>query len=251
MINRPLFPWILDKTVLVLLVALVHEARAADRVDFGRQVRPILSQYCFQCHGPDAKARQADLRLDVPAGLFSNPAAKIVVRGKPAESQLIQRIMTADSTERMPPRETKMKLTLEQKEILRQWIAQGADYQQHWSFVAPTRPVVPSAKTSIWPRTEIDSFVLAKLEKEGLQPQPEADRTTLIRRLTFDLTGLPPTLSEIDHFLADTSPDAETANTCPAPTTGTASSTNSSPPAPISTSQRSLSGNSSAKCPPA
>ena len=208
MINRPLFPWILDKTVLVLLVVLVHEARAADRVDFGRQVRPILSQYCFQCHGPDAKARQADLRLDVPAGLFSNPAAKIVVRGKPAESQLIQRIMTADSTERMPPRETKMKLTLEQKEILRQWIAQGADYQQHWSFVAPTRPVVPSAKTSIWPRTEIDSFVLAKLEKEGLQPQPEADRTTLIRRLTFDLTGLPPTLSEIDHFLADTSPDA-------------------------------------------
>ena len=191
-----------------LLVAVATQLTAAEPVDFGRQVRPILSQYCFQCHGPDAKARQAELRLDVPAGLFANAEAKIVVRGQPAQSELFKRIMATDQAERMPPRKTKMNLSAEQKEILKQWIQQGADYQQHWSFVVPTRPPLPAIKASFWPRNAMDSFILARLEKEGWQPQQAADRVTLIRRLTFDLTGLPPTLREIDDFLHDPAPNA-------------------------------------------
>ena len=192
----------------LLLLLVAAPLPAADPVDFGRQVRPILSQYCFQCHGPDAKARQAELRLDVPTGPFTDTAAKIVVRGQPADSELFKRIMTTDQAERMPPLKTKMNLSAEQKEILKQWIRQGADYEQHWSFVAPTRPSLPAIKASSWPRNAIDSFVLSRLEKEGWQPQQPADRVTLIRRLTFDLTGLPPTLREIDDFVEDTSPNA-------------------------------------------
>ena len=150
MINRLLIRLIVGKVVLVLV--LVNQANAADPVDFGRQVRPILSQYCFQCHGPDAKARQAELRLDLPAGPFADTEAKIVVRGQPAESELFKRIMATDQAERMPPLKTKMNLSAEQKEILKQWIRQGADYQQHWSFVVPTRPSLPAIKASSWPR---------------------------------------------------------------------------------------------------
>ncbi|MFP6602842.1 MAG: PSD1 and planctomycete cytochrome C domain-containing protein [Pirellulaceae bacterium] len=191
-----------------LLVAVATQVTAAEPVDFGRQVRPILSQYCFQCHGPDANARQAELRLDVPTGPFANAEAKVIVRGQPAQSELFKRIMAVDPEQRMPPLKTKMSLSAKQKEILGQWIQQGANYQQHWSFVVPVRPALPPVKTVQWPQNAIDSFILSRLEQAGLQPQPVADRATLIRRLTFDLTGLPPTLEEIDEFESDPSPQA-------------------------------------------
>ena len=191
-----------------LLVAVATQVAAAEPVDFGRQVRPILSQYCFQCHGPDANARQAELRLDVPTGPFANAEAKVIVRGQPVQSELFKRIMAVDPEQRMPPLKTKMSLSAKQKEILGQWIQQGANYQQHWSFVVPARPALPSVKTVRWPQNAIDSFILSRLEKAGLQPQPVAERVTLIRRLTFDLTGLPPTLEEIDEFENDPSPQA-------------------------------------------
>jgi hypothetical protein len=178
-------------------------------VRFGRDVLPILSDNCFLCHGPDAKARKADLRLDTHDG-----ALAVIVPGKSAESELVRRITAADD-ERMPPPKTKRALTPAQKETLRRWIDQGAPWGKHWAYESPERPPVPEiqdAKSRI--RNPIDAFVLARLRVEGLSPghplagRPEADKATLLRRVTLDLTGLPPTLAEIDAFLADTSPGA-------------------------------------------
>ena len=204
--NRLLIRLMMGQIVLVL--GLVYQVRAADPVDFGRQVRPILSQYCFQCHGPDARARQAELRLDIATGPFARADSKVIVPGQPARSELIKRVLSTDVEQQMPPPEIKMQLSSQQKEVLRQWVQQGAHYQQHWSFVMPSRPFLPATSTTGWVRNSIDAFVLARLEKEKMLPQPQADRATLIRRLTFDLTGLPPTLGEIDDFLEDSSPQA-------------------------------------------
>ena len=158
---------------IVLVLGLVHQVRAADPVDFGRQVRPILSQYCFQCHGPDARARQAELRLDVATGPFARTDSKVIVPGQPAHSELIKRVLSTDVEQQMPPPETKMQLSSQQKEVLRQWVQQGAHYQQHWSFVPPSRPSLPTTRTTGWARNSIDAFVLARLEKGRLQPQPQ------------------------------------------------------------------------------
>jgi hypothetical protein len=181
---------------------------AEDRIVFNRDIRPILSENCFHCHGPDAKKRKAKLRLDTREGALevrrSKPAA--VVPGRSAESEAIRRALAADPAERMPPPECGKKLTPQQIDLLRKWIDQGAEWQGHWAFIKPGRPKPPvAAGAAVNP---IDQFIVARLEKEGLKPSPAADKITLIRRVTLDLTGLPPTPAEVDAFLADTTPNA-------------------------------------------
>lgn len=200
--------------LLGLLAATILIAQAAERprspsVQFNRDIRPLLSDNCFTCHGPDASKRQADLRLDLHEDLLgAKPGEGPVVPGKPEESELLKRLLAEDADERMPPPDSGRQLTKEQIERVRRWIAEGAFWQPHWSFVRPQRPPLPQVRDTAWPRNPIDHFILARLEAENLRPSPEADKTTLLRRVTFDLTGLPPTLAEIDAFLADASPDA-------------------------------------------
>src|SRR5262249_51884865 len=177
---------------------------------FNTQVRPILAQHCFKCHGPDDKARKAKLRLDQrDEALKPTRSGKAsVVPGKPDESELIARIFAADAGEVMPPPSTKNPLSEEKKQILRRWIAAGAEYRPHWAFVPPRQVPLPKVKQSDWVRNPIDAFVLARLEAEGLAPSPQADKTTLLRRVSLDLVGLPPTPEEVDAFLADNSRSA-------------------------------------------
>jgi len=185
---------------------------SARPIDFNREIRPILSNACFTCHGPDAAKRKGvtkPLRLDTEAGAFADLGGyAAVVRGQPDESELIQRIISDDPTEMMPPKEVGKKLTAKDVELLTEWVRQGAPYAKHWSYVKPVRPDRPKVKNTSWSRNSIDDFILARLERESLRPASEASRSTLIRRLSLDLTGLPPTLGEVDAFVNDTSPDA-------------------------------------------
>ncbi|MDX2029632.1 MAG: DUF1553 domain-containing protein [Blastocatellia bacterium] len=176
------------------------------RVDFNREIRPILADGCFTCHGPDEKTRKARLRFDTKEGAFAKSG--VIVPGDAAKSRLIDRITSRDPAAVMPPPATGHKLTERQIELLRQWINEGAQWNEHWAFLPPARPEAPKVGAPAWVKNPIDSFVLARLEKEGMKPSPEADRVTLLRRLSFDLTGLPPTPAEVDVFLADKSPDA-------------------------------------------
>ncbi|MCI0739672.1 MAG: PSD1 and planctomycete cytochrome C domain-containing protein [Gemmataceae bacterium] len=180
----------------------------AAAVTFNRDILPILAQNCFICHGPSEQ--KAGLRLDQRASALkaTRSGATPIVPGKPADSELVRRIFSDDSSDRMPPPKSKKSLTAAQKEILKQWIAQGAEFKTHWAFVKPERPALPKVKNRAWVHNEIDAFVLAELEKAGLEPSPAADRPTLIRRLSFDLRGLPPTPEELDRFLNDKNPDA-------------------------------------------
>jgi len=177
--------------------AIVPCAFGQTKVDFNKDVRPILSDNCFACHGPDDKARKADLKLHTREG-----ALHVLDLKKPAESDLLKRLTTTNLKERMPPAKTGKTLTSAQIETLKAWVAQGAEYQGHWAFLAAKRPTVPSG------RNAIDYFIESRLGKEGLKLSPEADRATLIRRVTLDLTGLPPTPKEVDEFVNDKSPDA-------------------------------------------
>ena len=192
------------------LMVLIASSVSGAEVDFSRDIRPVLSDICFQCHGPDESQRQGDLRLDTQAGLFSETdGRRIIVPGQPAQSELYRRIASDDPDERMPPPESKRHLSPSQMELIRQWIEQGAQWRQHWSFVTPVRPRLPTlAKPQAPVANPIDVFIQSRLEQEGLSPSPEADRATLIRRVTLDLTGLPPTPAEVDAFLADDSPQA-------------------------------------------
>ena len=187
---------------LLPLVAAVP-ARAAEPVDFNRDVRPILSDKCFACHGPDEKHRKAKLRLDDGKAAHDSGA---LVPGKPADSALVQRITAADEADRMPPKKSGKTLTAAEVEMLKKWVAEGAKYAPHWAYVAPKKHDAPKTKhpTANW----IDNFLFARLEREGLSPSPEADRRTLARRLCFDLTGLPPTPEAVDAFVNDKSKDA-------------------------------------------
>ena len=180
------------------------------KVDFNRDIRPIFSDICSACHGPDDNKRKAGLRLDVKeSALKPNKSGEIaIVPGNASQSALIKRVTSTDDDERMPPVKTGKKLTAAQIDLLRRWIEQGAEYKSHWAFIAPARPESPTVKNKSWPRNGIDHFILARLEKEGLKPTREADKATLIRRVTFDLTGLPPTPAEVEAFLADKSTDA-------------------------------------------
>ena len=178
-------------------------------MDFNRDIRPILSDTCFKCHGPDEAARMANLRLDETEGLFVDRGGyRIIVPGNSAQSKLYQKISSKDDAFRMPPIYSGRTLTAKQIELFKAWIDQGAKWETLWSLVPPKRPPVPEVKDRAWVRNPVDNFVLARLESEGLRPSPEADKATLLRRVYFDLTGLPPTPAEIDAFLADRSPDA-------------------------------------------
>ena len=178
-------------------------------LDFDRDIRPILSDTCFKCHGFDEHPRQAGLRLDTQAGAFAKLASgkTAIVPGKPELSEAIQR-MADPGPLHMPPLGSGKKVTPAQVALFRRWVAQGGQYKQHWSFVPPVRPALPPVKQAAWARNPIDRFILARLEREGVKPSPQADRATLLRRLSFDLTGLPSTPKELDAYLADSSPDA-------------------------------------------
>jgi hypothetical protein len=182
---------------------------AAKAVDFQREVRPILSENCFACHGPDEDARKANLRLDLHDGaLAARRNGTPIVPGKPDDSLVYKKIIEPNPARRMPPLSTHKTLTDAQKQTIRLWIEQGARWGQHWAFVAPSRPPLPAVKGQKWARTPIDRFVLAKMEQSGLAPNPEAERRALIRRVSLDLVGLPPEPADVAAFLADTSPDA-------------------------------------------
>lgn len=194
---------------MVLFCGCAAVAQAEEPVDFARDILPILSDKCYHCHGPDEQARKAELRFDTRAGAFRVlDGQTAIVPGKSADSELIRRITSADPDEVMPPKAANRDLTPRQVELLKHWIDQGAKWGTHWAFTVPKRPELPLVRQVNWPRNAIDRFVLAKLEQRGLKPSPEASRETLIRRVTFDLTGLPPTTAEIDAFLADKSPRA-------------------------------------------
>ena len=180
------------------------------RLDFNRDVRPILSDRCFACHGPDGEDRQAGLRLDDREAAAAELAsgARAIVPGDPAQSEIIARITSTDPDVVMPPPRLNKPITPAEAEILKRWIAEGAEYRGHWAFERVERPAVPDVKNTAWPRTPIDRFILTRLEHEGLAPNPEADRVTLARRLALDLTGLPPEPAAVDAFVADASADA-------------------------------------------
>jgi hypothetical protein len=180
-------------------------ALGADKLEFNRDVRPILFDACISCHGPDSASRQADLRLDRREAAIDVGA---IVPNEPETSELIRRIMSTDEAELMPPPETKKKLTTEQKEILARWVREGAEYQPHWSLIVPTRPELPAVRDIAWVRNGIDHFVKTRLEAEGLKPAPQADRRTLARRLSLDLTGLPPTPEMVETFVNDAAANA-------------------------------------------
>jgi hypothetical protein len=178
---------------------------AEKKIGYNRDVRPILAENCFACHGADSAARKADLRLDRRDEAIKSEA---VVPGNVDKSSLVERILSDNKSHVMPPPKTKKKLTDAQKEILKRWIAEGAEYEPHWSFIAPKRPPLPPVRNTAWVRNPIDRFVLADLDKHALQPAPEADRRTLARRLSLDLTGLPPEPADVEAFVNDKRPDA-------------------------------------------
>jgi len=205
---------------LVLLSCAGPLARAAGGgpewpIDFTRDVRPILSNRCFRCHGPDKEEREGGLRLDTAAGAVAetDSGSQAIVPGDPDESELLRRITSDDEDERMPPAEAGARLTEREVQLLTEWIQAGAPYAEHWSYGKPVRPELPDlnqvpAPLSDWPQNEVDQFILDRLAREGLAPSPQADRATLIRRVWLDLVGLPPSREEVDRFLADADPQA-------------------------------------------
>ncbi len=196
---------------LLVLLSRVPTTLAAEKsIDFNRQIRPLLSDKCYACHGPNEAAREGGFRLDKKDSALgeADSGAHPIVPGDPAASEVYERLTTDDEFQRMPPAETNKSLAPEEIELIRRWIEQGAVWKEHWAFVAPQRPPLPEVQNKVWPRNELDYFILSRLEQEELHPAAEADKTTLIRRVTFDLTGLPPTPDEVDAFLADDSPEA-------------------------------------------
>ncbi len=195
---------------LIAIAFVTRMAVRADPPDFTRDVRPILSEHCFKCHGPDDVARQANLRLDLrEAALKKSESGNApIVPGKPDASELVRRISSHDVDEMMPPPAANKPLSDAKRQILRNWIAAGAPYKPHWAFVPPRQSQPPAVRQTNWPRNPIDRFILARLESAGLKPAEEADRYTLIRRLSLDLIGLPPTIQEADAFAHDSSPGA-------------------------------------------
>jgi Protein of unknown function (DUF1553)/Protein of unknown function (DUF1549)/Concanavalin A-like lectin/glucanases superfamily/Planctomycete cytochrome C len=189
--------------------AVVSAAVSQGDVQYNRDVRPIIAEACYHCHGPDPASRKAELRFDRAEDFQSvRDGVGVVVPGKPAESLLWQRITTTDQDDVMPPPESHNQLKPEQKEIIRAWIEQGATWQKHWAFIAPERPALPKVVAEKWVKTPLDRFILARLEQAKLQPAAEAERLVLARRVSLDITGLPPTLAELEGFLADRRDDA-------------------------------------------
>ena len=209
MVRSPQAHIALNSLLLVVLSTAVVSAAEAP-VDYNRQIRPILSNNCLMCHGPDAAERQAGLMLHLRESAIGTAESgkRAIVPTRPDQSELVRRIHSPDADVQMPPPDSKKTLTAEEKALLARWIAEGAKYQTHWAFLPPVRPAVPEVKLANWPRSPLDRFILARLEREKLSHSLQAEKTTLIRRLTLDLTGMPPTLAEIDAFLTDDRPDA-------------------------------------------
>jgi mono/diheme cytochrome c family protein len=194
----------------LLCILGVAASPSAEEIRYNRDIRPILTENCFACHGPDSAARKADLRLDSfeAATAARKDGQPAIVPGKPDESGAILRVLTPDEDDVMPPTKTKKTLGSAEKELLRRWVMAGAKYEQHWSFIAPVKAAPPVVEGSSWARNEIDGFVLAKLNEAGLAPAEEADRATLARRVSLDLTGLPPKPEVVEAFTRDESPQA-------------------------------------------
>ncbi|MDX1925801.1 MAG: DUF1553 domain-containing protein [Pirellulaceae bacterium] len=192
-----------------LCVVLLTQATTAEdgekAIDFSSQIRPILANHCWTCHGPDEKSRTADLRLDIRESAIASSA---IVPNDLNASKLVERILSTDPESQMPPPESKKPLSAEQKALLQKWIQQGAGYSNHWAFTAPSSPAIPQLQEPTWASNAIDHFVGQRLEQEHLKPSPKADRATLLRRVSLDLTGLPPTVEELQAFLNDPSTDA-------------------------------------------
>ncbi len=191
---------------LVQEPAITAQTPPTQPVSFTRDIRPILTDNCFACHGPDDKQRKAKLHFDTKEGAFGRP--DVIVPGQAVRSHLIERVTNEDPDERMPPAESGKTLNARQIDLLRRWIDEGAKWETHWAYVKPVRSEVPTVKNATWVRNPIDAFIGARLEREGLMPSPEADKATLLRRVTYDLTGLPPSPAELDSFMADSSADA-------------------------------------------
>jgi len=195
--------------ILCMLHACNHssniDGQMPDTVSYNFNVRPILSDKCYKCHGPDASKRQAGLRLDKPESAFKalrdNPNAHVLVPGSPEMSELFRRISTGDTSEMMPPANSNLKrLTPHEVDLIQKWIKQGAKFEKHWAFVPPKLWTVPEVKDKAWPKNEIDHFILQKQEQYNIAPNPEADKERLLKRVSFDLTGLPPSLQLQDSF---------------------------------------------------
>lgn len=210
---RVRFLWVVVAVLLGIAViwwAAHRLAGSSAKLSFNQTIQPILSENCYACHGPDPGARKAGLRLDRGEFAFA-PHEKFgpaILRGNPDKSPLVRRIESSNPKERMPPAEAHRTLKPEQIALLRRWVKEGAVYEEHWSFIAPQRPPIPETKNQRWARNPIDGFILSRLEKEGLAPSDQADRPTLIRRVTYDLTGLPPTPDEVQAFVTDGSGNA-------------------------------------------
>ena len=202
--------WILGRLALLATLGCVTALPQTDAVEFNRDIRPILSDRCYACHGPDSSKRMSKLRLDTEAGAKGDLGGHLAIApGNVAASELIRRVTSSDLARRMPPAYSgAARLTDREIGLLTRWIAQGAPWQKHWSFIPPVRPALPQVHDPGWPKNAIDRFVLARLEREELKPSAEADPRTLIRRVSFDLTGLPPTPSEVNALLQDRSANA-------------------------------------------
>jgi Protein of unknown function (DUF1549)/Protein of unknown function (DUF1553)/Concanavalin A-like lectin/glucanases superfamily/Planctomycete cytochrome C len=210
----PLVIVLASLTLFSITIVLTAPAIGAEplrkKIDFNFQIRPILSDKCFNCHGPDPRQRKVGLRLDTKEGAFgiNNSGGYAVVAGDLKASDLIARITAEDESERMPPQSLGRSLSPDEIELLKRWIKEGAEWKPHWAFLPPVAVPLPDVKHLDWPKNPLDSFVLARLSTERVCPAPEASKERLIRRVTFDLTGLPPTLAELDAFLVDPAPDA-------------------------------------------
>ncbi len=195
-------------TLTLTALGCLGPAVAAE-IDFNQDIRPLLSDRCFHCHGPDEEHRKAGLRLDTVEGITADLGGyAAVVPGDADQSMLVDRISSEDRDEIMPPPDSGKSLSDDERDLIRRWIEEGAVWAEHWAYVAPVRRPLPPVAEETWPLNAIDHFILSRLEKEGLNPSPDADRATLLRRLSFDLTGLPPTPEETQAFLNDISPEA-------------------------------------------
>lgn len=218
--NQRIYYLILVSAIFLYVLQACHqsvenqdiEEQIPEKISYNFHIRPILSDNCFTCHGPDANKREAGLRLDIAESAYKaleeNPAAHVLVPGKPKSSEAFLRISSQDEEQIMPPPESDLKLTSYEINLIEKWIKQGAKYEPHWAFVAPEDQDLPVVKNKEWVKNEIDYFILHKLEQQGIAPNEESDKEKLLKRVSFDLTGLPPSLKMMDRFLADSSANA-------------------------------------------